>query len=188
MQAIDKETFFAALGFLAVLIKGENARENSAARAEAMAALIEMFCRTARPELKDAVDLDEIIESLKKRFDPRRLLGLASDPDLLHRLHARLQARQRAYAPDELIADEAAHLIEEEIKHAEEAEMKIVHIHGRKEIFAPYEALATAIADILKDKGSCAPGDLQNKGFAPEEIHQNWPLAYALANVDLMEG
>jgi hypothetical protein len=191
MTTIDEKTFFTALGFLAVLLKGKSADKDSAARATAMAQLIESFCRAASPELLVGKDdprtdeLDQLIEGLKASLHTKQLLGLTSDQSLLHRLYDRLLQRHRDYATDDLIAEEIAHLLEEEVKHAAEANMRIVHVQGDPEVFARYEQLATAIADFLRIKGDCFPEDLQEKGFSLAEVERDWTMAYSLAKVEL---
>jgi hypothetical protein len=45
--------------------------------------------------------------------------------------------------------------------------------------------MAVAIGSIIKASGSCVPGDLEAKGFTPEEIAHCWPMAKALAHVML---
>jgi hypothetical protein len=188
---IDKETFFTALGFIVVLMKDENTQKDGASRATAMARVIEMFCHTTRPDLFIGEDdlktdvLDQLIEGLKASLHTKQLLGLTSDQTLLLRLYDRLLQRHRSYATDDLIAEEIAHLLEEEVKHAAEANMKIVHVQGDPEVFARYEQLATAIADFLRIKGDCFPEDLQDKGFSLVEVERDWTMAYSLAKVEL---
>jgi hypothetical protein len=63
--------------------------------------------------------------------------------------------------------------------------MMIASVHGDEGAFAPYERMATIIAEILKTKGECFPADLQAKGFTPEEIKHHWSMAYGLARVEL---
>jgi hypothetical protein len=51
MMSIERKVFFSALGFLAVLIKGDSKREDNADRAVSLAKLIEAFCEETLPEL-----------------------------------------------------------------------------------------------------------------------------------------
>ncbi|MDD5586878.1 MAG: hypothetical protein PHY92_07990 [Alphaproteobacteria bacterium] len=122
MTRKDIQILFTALGFLAVVMKGENAKKDGAKQAKAMASLIEAFCRTTHPELfnneinGDAAELDQMIEDMKE--DERHigpLADLTANKNLLHRIYDRLLQRHRAYASDEMIAGEVAHFLEEEI-------------------------------------------------------------------------
>jgi hypothetical protein len=47
------------------------------------------------------------------------------------------------------------------------------------------ERMATAIAEIYQEKGGCLPHDLAAKGFTYEEVDRHWPMARALAHVEL---
>lgn len=122
MTRQDFQILSTALGFLAIVLKGENARKDGAKQAKAMAVLIESFCRTSHPGLfKDEAEdseLDQIIEDLK---DDEPQLGqstaLLANKELLHRVYDRLLQRHKDYATDEMIAGEVAHFLEEEINH-----------------------------------------------------------------------
>ena len=51
--------------------------------------------------------------------------------------------------------------------------------------FAPVGQMATAIMDIISEKGDCLPIDIRVKGFAPSEISKCWHMAYSLATVEM---
>lgn len=51
--------------------------------------------------------------------------------------------------------------------------------------FAMAERMASAIAELYKEKGGCLPQDLVAKGFAREEIDRHWAMAKAFAQVEL---
>jgi hypothetical protein len=51
--------------------------------------------------------------------------------------------------------------------------------------FGPAERMATAIVEIYREQGGCLPQDLLARGFTNEEIVRHWPMAYALAKVEL---
>ena len=52
-------------------------------------------------------------------------------------------------------------------------------------IFAIAQRMATAIVALYREQGGCLPQDLQAKGFTPEEVERQWPMANALAQVAL---
>ncbi len=56
---------------------------------------------------------------------------------------------------------------------------------GKTGRFGVGSEMAKAIAEILQEKGSCEPRDLEAKGFPAEEIERQWSMAYALARVIL---
>lgn len=191
MTRIDRQTFFSALGFLAVLMKDVNANKDGANRVIWAAKLIEAFCEASSPELaaernaqnKDEV-LDKLIEHIKGDIEQRGEARLPDDHGTLHGLYARLIQRHRAYATDDLIADATLFFLEEENRHAKEADMMIVKVQGKDNLFAPCREMATEIAKIMKEKGSCEPSDLQG-AFSAEDIKRRWAMAYALAKVEL---
>lgn len=47
------------------------------------------------------------------------------------------------------------------------------------------ERMAAVIVEIIKEKGGCLPQDLAARGFTPDEIDRHWPMAKALAYVEL---
>lgn len=51
--------------------------------------------------------------------------------------------------------------------------------------FEPAGRMASAIIDVTEEKGGCLPQDLGDKGFTPDEIANYWPMAKALATVEL---
>ncbi len=185
-----------SLGFTAVILKDNVPKENRAVRAVAIARMIEEFCRVTNPASfpqtthaaadYDDTKLDRMIEELKQgEFHAGKLAELETNKALLRQVYDLLIQRHRAYAPDTLIADDVARLLEEEINHAVEADMMIVNVQGNTDAFAPCERMATAIVEILKSKGECFPNDLVAKGFTPDEIKRHWAMAYGLAKVEL---
>lgn len=63
--------------------------------------------------------------------------------------------------------------------------MVVVNIQGKENIYAPCQRMATAIAEIIRQKEMCFPSDL-NGSFSDDELNKYWDMAYALAHVDLM--
>jgi hypothetical protein len=51
MTRSDFQILFTALGFLAVVMKGDSSKKDGAKQAKAMATMIEVFCRTTHPDL-----------------------------------------------------------------------------------------------------------------------------------------
>ena len=58
-------------------------------------------------------------------------------------------------------------------------------VEGSPEQFETHQRMANTIVEVIKEKGSCEPRDLLNKGFTYEEIERCWSLAYGLAKVEL---
>jgi hypothetical protein len=126
MTRDELQILFTALGFLAVVMKGENANKDDAKQAKAMAALIEAFCQAAHPELFDdgaeAAELDRIIEDLKDdELQFSQSATLLADKALLCRVLDRLLQRHHVYATDRMILGEIEHFLEEENSHKNEA-------------------------------------------------------------------
>jgi len=122
MTRDDFRILFTSLGFLAVVMKGKKSKDNNAKQARAMASLIEAFCKASHPDLfmddSDVTEIDQKIEQLKEdKLLFGQMTNLMADKEILFRIYARLLQRFRAYAPDEMIADEVLHLLEEEIAH-----------------------------------------------------------------------
>ena len=89
---------------------------------------------------------------------------------------------------DDLLDAAIMQLLQAEIQNVKsEAQMMITHVQGDPNAFAPYQYLATTIANIIREKGKCSKQDVIGKGFSNGEL-ENWNMAYALAQVDLMEG
>jgi len=128
--------------------------------------------------------LDSLIERLKYNLESKHEAELPSDLGILHGLYERLIVRHRWYATEDLVADAVLFFLEEENRNKNEAHMEIVRVAGDENIFAPCQEMATAIAKILKEKGSCEPSDLQGL-FPAEDIKRKWAMAYALAKVEL---
>jgi hypothetical protein len=128
MPRQDIQILFTALGFLTVVMKGENAKKDGAKQAKAMAGLIEAFCQAAHPKAfegeteADKSDVDQIIEDYKEdEFPLGRLATLIANKELLYRVYDRLVQRHRAYASEEMIAGEIEHFLEEELRHNKKA-------------------------------------------------------------------
>lgn len=190
MTRTDHQLLFTALGFLAVVMKGEDTKKDGAKRATALAGLIESFCYTTVPDAfenfpeMDGGMIDQMIDWAKAKMGYGEPAKLPDNRNLMIRMYRRLQERHRRYATDDLMADEIVHLLEEEIKHKAEANMMIVSVQGNPDVFAPCERMATAIAEVLKTKGECFPADIESK-FTAEEIKRHWRMAYSLAKVEL---
>lgn len=198
MTTLDRNTFFSSLGFLAILLKGQEDDKVAASKAGIMAGLIEAFCEKKNPaSLQEKAParviwlLDQIIRSLKAQLKAEQPVDLPSDKNFKIEILHCLQERQELYATEVLkgdgFLDEAIlALLREEIKHVNsEAQMMIAHVQGDPNAFAPYQYLATTIADIIRKKGKCTKEDVKGKGFSLEEL-ERWNMAYALAQVDLM--
>lgn len=194
MTNINKETLFAALGFLTVALSGE--KQNSPEKAKTMADLIEAFCdqqnntEPQQPSQRLIWLLDEIIGSIKTQLRAGQTAELPSAEDLKIEILKRLHYRQSIYVMDalkghELLDAAILKLLEAESKNVKcEAKMKITAVQGDPNAFAPYEHLTTTIVNIIKSKGSCTKEDVKGKGFSNEELDQ-WSMAYALAMVEL---
>lgn len=192
MTRMDRQILFSALGFMTVLLKEDAKRKDSATRAVSMSKLIEAFCEATLPELsahqamRDKTDvLDKWIDLLKEGIENKRETKLPDDPSTRRGVYERLIERHRAYASNEQIANAALYFLNQEVNHAKEANMMIVNVQGADDVFTPYESMATAIAEVLEEKGACAPDDLESRGFSSNDIKRQWPMAYALAKVEL---
>jgi len=192
MTAINEKTFFTALGFLTLLVKGEETQIDGVARAGALGKLIESFCQSEKNHSTAAAQsnqnpevFDKIIELLKDNLEHAHEAKLPNDLPTLQGVYERLIQRHRAYAHDDMIADAVLYFLEEENEHVKEANMMIIRVQGEDDIFTPCQGMATAIAEILKTKGACNPSDLEAKGFSPSEVKRHWSMAYALAKVEL---
>ena len=51
--------------------------------------------------------------------------------------------------------------------------------------YAPHRRMANAIIDRTARKGGCEPQDLLTYGFTPRETTELWPMAQAMADVEL---
>ncbi len=201
MALLDKDTFFSGLGFLAVLLKGQNTDKNASEKAKVMGGLIEAFCHDAQKQNVSAAApsigvriawlLDRIIISIKTQMKAGQPADLPESAELKTEMLDRLHYRQRLYVGDamsgkELLDSTIVNLLEQEIKNVQsEAKLTIVGIQGDPNAFAPYEHMTTTIANILRKKGKCAKADLEGMGFTQQEL-EGWNMAYALAYVDLM--
>lgn len=198
MTALDRKTFFSSLGFLAILFKGQEDDKSAASKAGIMAGLIEAFCEetiSAPSPEKAPVRviwlLDQIIRSLKAQLKAGQPVELPSNKELKIEILHSLQERQGLYATEalrgeQLLNTSIENLLQAEIKNVKsEAQMMIAHVQGDPNAFAPYQYLATAIANIIRKKGECTKDDVKRMGFSSEELDR-WNMAYALAQVDLM--
>lgn len=132
MTSVDQKTFFTALGFLAVAMKGENPeRENEAERVRQLASLIESFCaeHVCNPTSSDLPDMNSIaeidrligshIQNLRQKEETRlpedkaTLIGLCDR--LQHRKARRMQREFYAAASEAKLADLVLRLLDEEI-------------------------------------------------------------------------
>ncbi|MDX2027204.1 MAG: hypothetical protein SFW62_01060 [Alphaproteobacteria bacterium] len=104
-----------ALGFTAVVMKGDVSQKDGAARATRLAGMIEEFCRATLPEV--------FSES-----------GETSNP-------------------------------------------------GGK--FPLVQRMASTIVELYQTQGDCSPRDLLGRGFTRDDISRYWPLAKALAFVEM---
>jgi len=139
----------------------------------------------SKSERDAELTLDFLIENLKADRRAHLTLNIPNTNGLLDKIYARLQQRHKAYATDDLIADEVLHLIDEEIEHEKENGMIIVDLHQNGAgHYSRHQPMAAAIAEILKTKGECFPADLEAKGFAKNDIKQQWSIAYALAMIE----
>jgi hypothetical protein len=51
--------------------------------------------------------------------------------------------------------------------------------------FALYKKMATIIVDLTRKNGSCSQEDLLEFGFTKEEAAAHWPMANAMAAIEL---
>lgn len=63
--------------------------------------------------------------------------------------------------------------------------MIIACVKGSSNVFEDKERMATAIVEIIKEKGTFVAADLLDRGFTHEEVLRGWEMAYALAKVEL---
>ncbi len=199
MIALDKKTFFTSLGFLTLILKGQENDKGAANKAGIMASLIEAFSEEMNPSLSTQEKvparvvwlIDQIIGALKSQMKAGQLVELPADGNLKTEILHSLQERQRLYTADalggkELLDNAILNLLQEEIKNVKsEAQMMIAHVLGDPNAFSPYQYLATAIASIISKKGKCTREDVKGMGFTQVEF-ENWNMAYALAQIDLM--
>ena len=196
MMSIDKQTFFSALGFITAHLQGNNKEENFQRTAETISGRIKAFCLDKQEKAPARVVwlLDQIISSMKTQMKAEQPVELPESRDLklelLHTLHDRqclyvMDAQKDSAALDVSILN----LLKAEQQHVKsEAQMMIAHVQGDPNAYAPYQYLATTIANIIRKKGKCSKKDIQELGGFTEGELQNWNMAYALAQVDLMEG
>ena len=57
--------------------------------------------------------------------------------------------------------------------------------HGMDAKFAAAGRMATAIIQVIQQKGECLPQDLYGKGFSAQEVREHWHMANSLAEVEL---
>lgn len=51
--------------------------------------------------------------------------------------------------------------------------------------FAPYQRMATTIVEVTRQTGRCLPQDLPPHGFDRQETTALWPMAHAIAVLEL---
>ncbi|MDX9689757.1 MAG: hypothetical protein RBT70_04725 [Alphaproteobacteria bacterium] len=129
--------------------------------------------------------LDKLIEELRDNLEHTGETSLPNDIKTLYGLYDRLIQRHRLYASDDLIADAALFFLEEEIRHAKDADAMASTAQSENDIHAAYQDMMDAIVDVLKENGECVPADLKAKGFSQNDIERRWAMAYALARVKL---
>ena len=56
---------------------------------------------------------------------------------------------------------------------------------GSEKKFDAADRMGAAIAQLMRENDGCLPQDLLAKGFTPDEITRYWPMAKALAQVEL---
>jgi hypothetical protein len=196
MTPIDLRILCTALGFTAVVMQGGKLpKSEGVLRASGFANLIEEFCRTTLPDISDeakpvtssnTAKIDRLVERFKSNLKDNKNPDLPHDKDFLLQLYDRLQQRHRSRATDNLLADEILHLLNEELlldegvtQNADTSEDAIA------EKLEAQQRMANAIIKIIKEKGECQPHDLRGKGFTADEIARHWPMAYALAEVEI---
>jgi len=197
MTPQDLRILSTALGFTAVVMQGENiSKKDGARRATGLANLIEEFCHTALPDSfgagaatvfrGDTKQTDRLIERFKGNLKDGKTIDLPHDRDLLLQLYDRLYQRHRSHATDNLIADEILHLLDEELLFdagvMQDADTSEETVAEKLEV---QHRMANAIITIIKAKGQCQPHDLKAESFTQHEIAVHWPMAYALAQVEL---
>jgi len=123
MHPHDLRIFCTALGFTAVVVKGEETAHDNARRALGFANLIEAFCNHTIPHLGAPANedepwrIDDMIEKLKSDLSTKGEADMHKDRDSLLRLYDRLRRRLAAYASDDQIADRVLELLDAEIAH-----------------------------------------------------------------------
>ena len=135
MARTDHRILFTALGFLAVIIRGDVQGDKQALRATTIAKLIESFCQTSLPEffasepLSDslgtsAAEISSLLENYIAELHTNTAPSLAQDRQTLLQMYELLliqKARheQEAFyllAPDEVIANRILELAHEQIQ------------------------------------------------------------------------
>ncbi len=138
MTRTDFKVLFTALGFLAVVMKGENANNDGADKARKLAGLIEEFCIVTHPEQFGRCDqvpsvssttINDMINHFKGQLVNKGDASLPHDRPTLLQFYEQLIVRQTRLreqhfyqmATDDLIANRVLAMIDEEIK-ADEGE------------------------------------------------------------------
>lgn len=135
MTNVDQNTFFTALAFLAVVMKGENPEhKNEAGQVMQLAGLIESFCAEHisnvpnpasfdLPNMTNIAEFDRLIESHIQNLRQKEETHLPEDKATLIGLYDRLQHRKAqrtqrefyASASEDKLADLVLRLLDEEI-------------------------------------------------------------------------
>jgi len=125
----DQRLLFTSLGFLSVVMQGDDTMTNRAGRARTMASLIEEFCRWAVPDAFDEVmertedgytppRVDHLIETFKMTKVEDKEQFLPKERSLLLMMHKQLEERRcnkaRQHYPTELLQKLVFQLIQEE--------------------------------------------------------------------------
>lgn len=98
----------------------------------------------------------------------------------------RQEGARRASEFAGLIEEYCRITVPEAFEHREE-DMQVVDLISTEPEgkFGPAERMATAIVEIYREQGGCLPQDLLTKGFTNDEIVRHWPMAHALAKIEL---
>jgi hypothetical protein len=94
------------------------------------------------------------------------------------------EASIRAAGLAKLIEEFCRHTMPEAFDDEVGADFSDGDIDPKKGKFAIANRMASAIAEIMKEKGKCEPQDLTGR-FTPQEVQRNWKVAHALAYVQL---
>jgi len=131
MTRTDFKVLFTALGFLAVVMKGENANNDGADKARKLASLIEEFCiqpeqfgRCGQAASVASATINDMINQFKVELVEVGNASLPQDRATLLQFYEQLIVRQTRHreqhfyvmATDDMIANRILTMIDEEIK------------------------------------------------------------------------
>ncbi|MDD3287582.1 MAG: hypothetical protein PHX43_01060 [Alphaproteobacteria bacterium] len=122
MTRTDQQLIFTALGFMAVLMRGEIDQNDSAKRARGIAWLIEEFCLNSQSSnIGDAKDcfsddltdnqVDGLIDNFKATLRDKGEATLPEDRQTLLKIHQRLEERIQNKARQSFSAETLSDLI-----------------------------------------------------------------------------